>query len=683
MDDIAFFDTRPYVQRGGIYGECARKASNLQGDASEGMEPALTTEESNIMPGVPNAKLGDPKNSTDEALRHRSGAARRLSGAESITSTRSMPATGISSEADKAPGFGITSFGTTTSLDRDFANNKAKTHDHNRKKSWFSSTAGASTLHATESDSALPLSSNTTLDQHTSTKPLAASIHSSEQKVPIPSTPNQSETLAHREASDAAIDKLRNILDSRKSNTGLAPTSKKHSVKTHLPVLIPPRPSSEPSLTAAPSAPTLHKTSSGSSTSTTNEQSSTTEHHGIAKVHTALPEDTGPSPPSQRKANKSVSSSHSTNSSTTEHPQASDVASIASLDDTSSAASIHSNSSASASNIAILQNWKTKATDKQAIQASVNQAKDAMSKWGTKWHAFRKAQQAAAEGLEEDTILSADSQGSALSTSNVGSNNLHPTSIRSAGPSLEGSVTPPRSRSRSSSIISASPTGLFHPSIATTTTSLSTTHGDGVNEQPFKPVHRVPPPSAIPTHPAVGVEAVVQPPPPPPVRKTYKPAPMMSIPGIDDSRRFHASSADLQGASASPPPLPIRKPPSPAADAVVPSPTRIPPPMVTGVVTPSTKAEQTDNTERASNDPEQDGKGSTATSFKEAPPLPARTTPQSPSDALVQPDPSSTTDHTPQAAQLLRMDPAATETSPALVLQPPTPSPSGHEHVGL
>lgn len=113
-------------------------------------------------------------------------------------------------------------------------------------------------------------------------------------------------------------------------------------------------------------------------------------------------------------------------------------------------------------------------------------------------------------------------------------------------------------------MISSSPTGLFQPSAAITTTSLSGLPTD--SSLPGKPattrspvVRRVPPPSQIPVHPAVGNENVEKP--PPPKRQSYTPAPMMAIPGIDASRRFHASSADI-------PRIPIQPPPPlPARDA--------------------------------------------------------------------------------------------------------------------
>jgi hypothetical protein len=369
--------------------------------------------------------------------------------------------------------------------------------------------------------------------------------------------------------------------------------------------------------------------------------------------------------------------------------------------DSASNVSLASSNAGTSSNIAILQNWKTKATDKQAIQASVNQARDAMSKWGSKFQAYRKAQQAATEAEQTPSVQARESMdgendastpqsisGGDRPSSREGGALPVPASRPRSISKQDGSLTP-ESRSRSSSLISSSPKGHFKPSAATTTISLSSSSAaspvTAVSSEQLSQrsptLHRVPPPSAVPVHPAVGVDFENRA--PPPKRKSYTPAPMMSIPGIDDSRRFHVSSADVSDSNARAPPLPARKPSPQEGQLHGPSPKRVPPP-----VSPLNGGSETTTTtsENAS---------TSSPSSVVPPPLPAR---HNNEDLAITSAETSPQVNTAAAASSGLANPPLEQNSPRgvqessamadrpgpakidLIVQPPTPSPGPVVH---
>lgn len=692
MDDIAFFDTKDYGQRGGIYGECARHASNLSGEAGEGMEPALETEESQIPPGVPNFKLGDPKDSTGDSVRQRHVRPRKSSTSESITSTRSVPV-GAVGGIEKPSAFNLISKSTSISLDQDTQESKHlkdKNHDHSRKKSWFNSTSNLAkgSLTATKSDSA---ASPPTAHK----SEVGFSVPSREQDTLDSLTPGltapSARTSADSEDDEAALIKLKQRLEAGKMRPKVSGPESETMSETHLSSIPPlPRPKSEPPLMASPE-PSLYKTSSSSSTDTT--------HPSGTNAIQSVPSDAAQQEMSssklpnliRRKSDKSMSSSRSAASIPSDQNPFSDDAAVASGPDS---ASIHTNNSGTSSNIAILQNWKTKATDKQAIQAGVSQAREAVSKWGSKWQAYRQAH-AKTEADEPsaslrrtpeegDSVLSAQQLATVNSRLSSKTHDVTTSSstIPRSIPKRDGKLTP-EPRSRSSSLMSASPTGHFQPSAPTTTTSLSgpstaTSVANASSEalsQRSPTVRRVPQPSGIPIHPAVGADFERLPPPKP---KSYTPAPRMSIPGIDDSRRFHASSADLPESRSSSSPLPSLKPGTQISGSGNQSPRRVPPPSMSDA----------DRDPVAAVVPSQDETSHVSSPVAVPPPLPARHAPtESLGDgglvASIQTDPSSTGVTSRVEGSL---NPVMTHgdsylnasdfaVSPELVVQPPTPSP--------
>lgn len=586
MDDIAFFDTKPYGQRGGIYGECARRASDLRSEVGDGMEPAIETEDGQIPPGVPNVKLGDPKISSEDNMRQRNGRPRKSSTSDSLLSTKSVPIAALGGK-DKPLAFSLASHGTSMSLDHpshESKHHKHKDHDHSRKKSWFSS-SGKASITATRSQSAVPLSSEKA-SQHEQSSPLP---FPSEVGEPASDTTVSAAPVVNPESGEAAVLKLKELLQAGKQRSSSERASSAAENRENSVYPLP-----EVAALSASPEPSLYRTSSGSSSGT------------AQAPQKEVVDTTSPSNPPHASSNgkvpglmrRSSDKSHmSTGPVASENKQLQNpFTDESSISSTSDSASIQTNNSGTSSNIAILQNWKTKATDKQAIQASVNQARDAMSKWGSKWQAYRQAQHAAAEAEKLASI-----QIRAAHDEHSGQVSQQPSAaVDSVFPSYQDgtAVTPhtsrsskqdgkltPETRSRSSSLLSTSPKGQFQPSPATTTTSLSGISGiTALNEvdnpsstQKSPTVRRVPPPSAVPVHPAVGTEADRA---PPPKRKSYTPAPRMSIPGIDDSRRFHVSSADVAQPKASPPPLPSRKPVPAEEEAPKQSPKRIPPPTL-------------------------------------------------------------------------------------------------------
>lgn len=617
-------------------GETDGRVSNPNANATAGQENA------GLMPGVPNLKLGDDRGenvTASSGMRQRPARDRKHSDPASIKSTQSLP---IGEQFKLSSMFGSGSVGSSSSSDASSAAAAATAaaKEHSRKRSWFASAAAAAgpigsspspspvspsssvaaaktRLSATESETALPLAQNSSN--------AAAEVHGTETLASRSSgrgTPRKSEPpVGLRNASDLPVgdgvaERLRGILE-----TGGTP-AKARSASNPFPETVTPPPESPevaPSLSklevpglaanglsTSPSG--IARTASASSDETTVNSAgpaSATSTHSSADYARYLEETAAaarnipPGLPSlfRRKSDKTAPAAYPAATSTTGTvgnggaPDAASVSTSASASDVSTLASSSHSSGGSGSlgagGSALLNTWKQKAADKQAIQDGVAQAKQQMAKWSNKWSTYRKqAAQPASPHPDDDPlahgIASEDEQvqgsgqmavhtsaaPSAMSPSSYSTSNLH--GLAEGGPS----------RSRSGSILSSSPTGRFQPAAPIATTSLTTVGGvsagvtgpggavlSGASVSPSNTtistspsVRRVPPPSVVPVHPAFSNGSS-----PPGLTAEgssaqhtkrasvsgsgraagYGRTTMMAVPVMDDSRKFGLSSDDL------------------------------------------------------------------------------------------------------------------------------------------
>jgi hypothetical protein len=521
-------------------------------------------------------KLGDDK-ADDIGLRQRAPLSRKKS--DSNMSTKSAPPVPANSDKEK---------------------------EHARKKSWFTTYASAipsaisptppskptfdpphistSSL-ASASDSALPLQAkhDPTELHHASSSQSLVGRQPSLKRQAASQSPD-----THGSYEEGAADRLRGILKSDQSTA-----SRKASISSQSASEVPSidaKQATDSSLantsigipTTSQMAPPPPSTSSLAPDSTGTVSATQDRPFDVASAYSS--DTIGRPTISRKKSDKSISSIQTASSSNSVGGPSSPT----SLGPSSSAASTNSNlgQSPTSTTSAILNQWKVKAADKQAIQASVDrgvlQAKDAMNKWSNRWQAYKKQQ-------AERT------QGSELGQDDVPSRQYHYHAPEPAPDVFEASTTPPHRSSSplshhkdvSSSPpsshkprhgetadlrnISASPTSHFiRPSAATAATSLatgeavamvpstvaggsgSTGHPSSSDTESVRPMKRVPPPSTFPVHPAFSVadkharRSSTQ------SKPGYQPAPMMAIPGIEESRRFALGSDDIVGAQTAP-----------------------------------------------------------------------------------------------------------------------------------
>lgn len=514
MDDIAFMNTKPYANRAGIYADAGRKATDLpSGAAANGTGPSAADEEeedseSGLPPGIPNVKLSDDRPEVYEGLRQR-GSKKTDDDAASIRSSKTVPIQG--------------------------SNGK----DHNRRSSWFTlggtgsnsttslpaTTAGASRASSTGSEASIPSPhptssapnpSNALEDSASASAPtLASSAPKAGQKRVGPSKLSKDADLG--ENTDGAAERLRGILESQKIRDSVRKVSKsrKGSQESdrakdgHIEPSKPKPVQIEPStvlgtglsVSVSPDGASTASLRSKSSISSlkTDETLSTTLAQSASSASSVHQSDFGPGSLQRRVSEKSVSSSIK-----------SDQSDMTNMGAGSSSSPI---SQTSTSNL--LNSWKQKAADKQAIQASMNQAKDAMNSWRSKWKTYRDVQQQQASGGNEmgdsqdplafgvheaDTNPSIDPTGTrggqsvAMPSHTYSQSQSSSDSMRSASPAsigrlsispvtqpfsknTEGARTPPaapETKSRSNSLLSGSPNSPFKPSGGTATTSLNT-----------------------------------------------------------------------------------------------------------------------------------------------------------------------------------------------------------------
>ena len=171
-----------------------------------------------------------------------------------------------------------------------------------------------------------------------------------------------------------------------------------------------------------------------------------------------------------------------------------------------SAATTGSSFASAATTASLLAAWRTKASDKQAIAAGVAQAKDTMKRWGANWNA-RRAGEGEAEtngSPRQDVGRDGEGEGESYRDYRAGkerNGEYYPSAEASAPISFGEESTSKHRRAESASVRrtsgSTSPSGHFSPAAPAATTKLST----------------------------------------PAVSSTYRPATRMAIPGIREEKK--------------------------------------------------------------------------------------------------------------------------------------------------
>ncbi|GAA5930310.1 hypothetical protein JCM1841_004280 [Sporobolomyces salmonicolor] len=199
-----------------------------------------------------------------------------------------------------------------------------------------------------------------------------------------------------------------------------------------------------------------------------------------------------------------------------------------------SSASVDSPSSTTSPSAGFLATWRTKASDKEALAASVAQAKESMRRWGAGWNARRTS----------GRLADAEGAGMAVETpikEEEGQEGYRDYRARTKSGDSTPQRMPSPPRGRAASLTGPSSTGKpdpghFAPLPSSPTTKLST-----ASAQPSSQPAQAPNlPSRAP-----------QPPPSPTKQAGYKPAAMMQLPGIrDEGRRRRVREDHLGGGGA-------------------------------------------------------------------------------------------------------------------------------------
>ena len=247
-------------------------------------------------------------------------------------------------------------------------------------------------------------------------------------------------------------------------------------------------------------------------------------------------------------------------------------ASTGTTDTSTSAPEIRTAADVQAAAANVLAGWKAKAQDKQAIQEGVAQAKQQMAKWGNSWKAYRKTGFAAGDQQQQQL-------------GEAGHVDSHLPPVPSTSNANAGDASMTNGRTRPSPIVpdTVAPNGTYGAGhiasgTAAATTSITNANGSSSNISEVVPssqptpnaIRRVPPPSTIPVHPAFSIhnqsssstsssganadqyplpgknnnsqtshgkrDSVSS------SKAAYRPAAMMTIPGMTEARRFQLSS---------------------------------------------------------------------------------------------------------------------------------------------
>ena len=492
MDDMPFFDTSNYRYRGGIYADTALRPDVAENTASETQKQestAVVSATDTSTPGVPHTMMNE-KLANDKS--ERPAAPKRKTSGDSVKSSKSVPLPG-------------------------------KDAEHVRKRSWFTS-------------------------KNAEARPPSPEI--GHDRPSLPAEPSRSYrdrngdgsvkvedlgTLSSDTSSSTAADRLRSIHRAATINhPGVNGTNDPLPVRhvnavSHIDNIATSR-------TAIAGDPAMRTQEDGSDSDASGKRRRPSSQSNNTRSRESTTSDGSSS--SRRLSSFNTSQESGDSESTTDTAASSVPASD--LDARLDAAAINGAATATPAT-QMLSAFK--ARDRQAMQASLNTAsvqasktaKELATKWGNSFNTLRRNN----FGMRDGQSDIASSSGLSIYGGSLAQDQN-----RAATASSDTLSQGSNSRTPSLLSVSSSAAAQFQPSgpvptVAVVASPVIATDTTITSSSASKTIHRVPPPSTVAVHPAISLNGRQG-------QKSgaaYAPAPMMSIPGMDESRRFATSSS--------------------------------------------------------------------------------------------------------------------------------------------